>query len=97
MNIIQRISNRFRASSSGLTEPHPWLIDALGGTKTAAGIRVNEETALRFSAVFACIRVLSESVASLPLVLYRRREDGGKTVQRNTRRIGCCTMSRTRS
>lgn len=39
---------------------------------------VNQHTALSISAVWACVRVLSESVASLPLILYRRRADGGK-------------------
>ena len=29
-------------------------------------------------AVFACVRVLAESVASLPLILYKRLPDGGK-------------------
>lgn len=33
---------------------------------------------MRLSAVFACVRVISETVGSLPLVIYRRRKDGGK-------------------
>lgn len=50
--------------------------------QTAAGPAVNEETALRYSAVWACIRVISEDVATIPLLVYRRdgrrrlREDG---------------------
>ncbi|GIV86622.1 MAG: hypothetical protein KatS3mg054_0651 [Chloroflexus sp.] len=43
---------------------------------SATGVNVTPESALRASAVFACIRVLSESEAMLPLVLYRQR---GKT------------------
>lgn len=34
--------------------------------------------AMRVSAVFACVRILSDTVASLPLVLYRRRADGSR-------------------
>lgn len=45
---------------------------------TAAGVSVTAETAMRVSAVYACIRVLSETVASLPLVVYRRKAGGGK-------------------
>jgi phage portal protein BeeE len=30
------------------------------------------------SAVFACVRVLSETIASLPLIFYRRLSNGGK-------------------
>lgn len=45
---------------------------------SAAGKRVNERTAMQTSAVYACVRVISESVASLPLHLYRYKDDGGK-------------------
>lgn len=48
--------------------------------KTAAGVHISPETALQCSAVLACVRVISESVASLPLSLYRRMDSGGKTV-----------------
>lgn len=37
-----------------------------------------EEGALSIAAVYACVRVISESVASLPLILYQRRAEGGK-------------------
>ena len=46
--------------------------------QSAAGKRVNERSAMQTSAVYACVRVISESVASLPLHLYRYNEDGGK-------------------
>jgi len=40
--------------------------------------RVTPDTALRTSAVLACIRVLSETIAGLPLHLYKRMDDGEK-------------------
>jgi HK97 family phage portal protein len=43
-----------------------------------AGIWITEETALRVSAVFACVKILSEDVASLPLHLYQRNGDQRK-------------------
>jgi HK97 family phage portal protein len=49
----------------------------IGGT-AGAGINVSPETAMRFSTVFACVKVIAEDVAKLPLHLYRRRKDGGK-------------------
>lgn len=49
-----------------------------GGSETTAGLDVTTETALGLVAVYACVRILSETVASLPLILYRRRADGGK-------------------
>ena len=45
---------------------------------SSAGKRVNERTAMQTSAVYACVRVISESVASLPLHLYRYTDNGGK-------------------
>lgn len=62
---------------SGLARPEPWLIEALGGRKSKTGISVNEQTAMRFSAVFGCIRILAETLACLPLGLFRKRKDGG--------------------
>jgi len=54
------------------------LREMLTSTNSSAGIPVNETTAMRVSAFFAAVRVLTESVASLPLELYRRLPDGGK-------------------
>jgi len=45
---------------------------------SAAGKAVNERTAMQTSAVYACVRILSEAVAGLPLHVYRYTEDGGK-------------------
>lgn len=48
--------------------------------KTIAGIALTPETALQCSAVLACVRVISESVATLPFNLFRRIPTGGKEV-----------------
>lgn len=45
---------------------------------TATGIPVTPMVALQVAAVFACVKVISETVASLPCLIYRRRSDGGK-------------------
>ena len=45
---------------------------------TASGKRVNEQSAMTMTAVYSCVRVLSEAVASLPLHVYRMNEKGGK-------------------
>lgn len=47
-------------------------------TQTAAGIVVNEETALQVSSVYAAVRLRARQVASLPLHVYERQADGGK-------------------
>lgn len=43
-----------------------------------AGPTVTPAVAMQSAAVYACVRVLSETVASLPLILYRRLPNGGK-------------------
>lgn len=47
-----------------------------GGTVTKSGIRVNEQGALRHITVLSCVRVRSESFASLPVSVYKKRRDG---------------------
>lgn len=47
----------------------------LGATPAAAGIRVNEQTAMQFSAVFRAVELISSSVAMLPIHLYRHGEN----------------------
>ena len=47
------------------------------GTSTS-GKRVNERSAMQMTAVYSCVRILSEAIASLPLNVYRYNEDGGK-------------------
>ena len=48
----------------------------MGGS--ASGKRVNERTSMQMTAVYSCVRILSEAVASLPLNVYRYKENGGK-------------------
>ena len=45
---------------------------------SASGKRVNERSAMQMTAVYSCVRVLSEAVASLPLHVYRQNDKGGK-------------------
>ena len=45
---------------------------------STAGLRISPSTALTLSAVFACVRVLAQSLAQVPLIVYRRLPDGGK-------------------
>ena len=48
----------------------------MGGT--TAGKVVTERSAMQMTAVYACVRILSEAIACLPLHLYRYNGDGGK-------------------
>ena len=48
--------------------------------KSAAGAKVNEFTAMQTTAVYACVRILAESIAGLPLHLYEYRGNGKERV-----------------
>ncbi len=43
---------------------------------TTSGKTVNERTAMQTTAVYACVRILSETMASLPLHTYKYTQDG---------------------
>lgn len=45
--------------------------------RSFAGKNVNERTSMQVAAVYACVRVLSEAVASLPLDIYRYSDGKG--------------------
>lgn len=45
---------------------------------TTSGKAVNERSAMQMTAVYACVRILSESIACLPVHLYQYKESGSK-------------------
>ena len=49
-----------------------------GGIPTKSGTNVSETNAIKLAVVWACVKILSEDPASLPLFLYRRLSNGGK-------------------
>lgn len=74
------VIGKFLAEAFPLSgEPPGWLYRWLGAGPSKTGLSVNEHSAMRLTAVFACIRVLSETLASMPIILYRDREIGNKS------------------
>ncbi|MFL6314794.1 MAG: phage portal protein [Terriglobales bacterium] len=72
------VASLFRASA-----PAPnWLDDRYwsshGGHDTAAGIRVSPESALRANAVYSCVNIRKETLATLPCIVYKRLPNGDK-------------------
>jgi HK97 family phage portal protein len=45
---------------------------------STSGKRVNERSAMQMTAVYSCVRILSEAVASLPLHFYKYGKNGSK-------------------
>ena len=54
-------------------------LDAFEGRGTSSGFPVTEKSVLGIPAVFACVRVLSESVAALPLLVFKKDAHGDRT------------------
>lgn len=48
------------------------------GHQTKSGVPITPDSAMRVIAVYACVRVLSETLASVPLHIYRRLPNGDK-------------------
>ena len=71
--------DRFRASTDDCSPWGDFWFEPVT-VRTSSGMRVSADNALRLAAVYACVRVLSETMASLPFVLDRQRADGGKDV-----------------
>lgn len=70
--MITKILESLGLRKSTFANPQRWLKDALGVEDTAAGVDVTVDNALAVSSVAACCRLLAESIASLPLHVYRR-------------------------
>jgi len=81
MNIIKPLIKKVVRSLnlSGISDPEQWLVDTFGGVRTATGTNITEITALRNTAVYACVRILSESLASVPFLLLRQEQKGKGT------------------
>lgn len=76
MNFLFGGSNEKRSGTyHPSTFPPQWVSFS---NHAKSGVPVNEDSCKGIAAVYSCVKVLSESVASLPLPLYRRLPGGGK-------------------
>lgn len=71
MGIMSWIGRTF-----GLRDPQPWA-EYYGG-RSKAGQTVTVDTALQLSTVWACVGLISRTVATLPLGVYERKNDGSR-------------------
>lgn len=55
-----------------------WLSGFLGGVRSAAGQDVNAKSAMAIPVLQNCVSLLAESIAQLPIELYRRLPNGGR-------------------
>jgi HK97 family phage portal protein len=72
------IGRSFENPATPLSDPDNWLIETLGGGRSAAGVVVNSSTALEYPAIWKGVNLISRDVGKLPLFIYRRLPEGGK-------------------
>ena len=81
MNLLQKTSAWLMRKSFGLTDVAAWRRFF---PESTSGKAVNAQTALQLATVWACIRLISETIATLPLLVYQRDAKGdGRSVARN--------------
>ena len=79
MNFLSRLvraAKAFRGIS--LADFDKYLEYQISGQATQTGVHITNDTAMAYSAVFNAVQIIAGSVASLPLVLYKRLSDGGR-------------------
>ena len=54
----------------------PSIQEFFGTVPSSTGVAVNELSAMRVAAVYACVRIIAGAIASLPLDIYRREPNG---------------------
>lgn len=71
MRFLNRI---FRSEQRHVGPADDWA--TVLGSESATGMRITPDASLRCAAVLSCVRVLSETIAGLPFITYRRTEAG---------------------
>lgn len=63
---------------SAITSPADLARELRGGVRALTGHRITTDSAMRASAVFACVKVISEDIAAMPLNVYEQLKTGGR-------------------
>lgn len=83
MGLWQQMKRWFRRERRQTISTWSW--DGWGGPVTPAGVVVTPEAALRQAVVFRCVRLLAETIATLPLHVYRRTGEDSWEIARGYR------------
>lgn len=77
MGLIELIETR-----ASVNDPNMWINTLLETTNyaTKSGVTITADTALKISTVYACVTILAQTIASLPMTINRWRKDGGNEI-----------------
>ncbi|GGN47293.1 phage portal protein [Streptomyces fuscichromogenes] len=74
---VQAVERATAGPLSGIATPEKWVTEWFRGTlANSSGVRVDQDTAMMYAPYFAGVRVISEDVGGLPLLMYERLERG---------------------
>lgn len=79
MSFISKFISENRSDEViSLRNPPKWFLEMTNGGLTNSGQAVNQYTALTLSTVFACVNIISDTMAMMPLVVNKRLYPSGK-------------------
>ena len=80
ISLIEAAIERFRPQARALSHGS-FGFTSTSGEGTRAGVVVNDDTAMRMSAVWAAHRLLSADISALPVDAFRRRNAGSELIK----------------
>lgn len=83
MGLFNTVANALGYEKRDISSRDPYLAEMFGLRENVAGQFVTPGNVTKVAAVHACIQLIAETTASLPLAPYRRLDDGGKVVDTN--------------
>ena len=82
MRIRERLAKWILGPRASLTDMNlrRWIEDSIAGVypQSSSGVAVTMTNAMRLTAVWGCVRVLSGDLATAPLFVYQRLAEGGR-------------------
>lgn len=78
MSFIQKIKNALKITGGNPQSPQYWIKKLFGAQPSITGIEVDEYTAMKYSAFWAAVNIISGAVGFLPLVTFRRNLDNSR-------------------
>lgn len=77
--MVNGILGRFRPKNAGTyKDPDPLFRRAILGAISSAGVNVTEDHILGVSTAYACVHKIAQTVATAPVDLFQRLDNGGK-------------------
>ena len=80
MGILTSLARRPRFEATAGQFPPAWYADL--ASRSQSGVRVNATTALQTSVVWGCADIIANTMSILPIKIYQRGQDGGRSEAR---------------